>query len=326
MAIRFLTSIRPLSLSLAVIISNLLLCTTMPAQASNGDDYVLVERFQDQLKQAEAGKLSAMYEVGRMYELGRGTQTDIQKAMLWYERASQQGQNNARAELGAIYFEGNGIKRDLGKAFKLFELAARNGSATAQYYLGLMYERGEGVGSNINVAKSWYKQAEANGNYLASDRLKLLARSPARSAQTESPAVVLLNKILAGLWQRNGRAAAFLPSKNTKCSAASDLQISCQSGEEHRNIGEAIIVYATDATLFGFSNSNTFQVKYNNNVHKIQPVTKANADGQSTPRLPPNIRLGKQSLVHQLSCTLRSANNLSCVKDNSQTLTFIGGK
>jgi len=306
-------------------------------QARNGDDYVLVERFQSQQKLAQAGNASAMYEVGRMYELGRGTQPSIDKAIQWYERALHKGQNNAGAQLGVIYFEGNSVKRDLHKAFKLLDAAAKGGSATAQFYLGQMYEQGEGVQRNLNLSKHWYQKASDNGNYRAVARLKTLEHAPASSRQaaapairsnpSDSPAAILLQTVLNTKWQRNGRPTGFLPSANTKCSQKANRTVSCQSGEQKRNTGDAIIVYVTEATLSGFGNSDQFVVNYYNNVHKIQPVARPGLDGETTtPRPPPNIKLGKQSMIHKLRCELQSVDRLVCVKDNSSTDTYTRAK
>lgn len=324
MAIRIASIFRPAYLSLAIVASYTLLCAA-PCLAINGDDYVLVERFNAQMKQAKAGNASAMYEVGRMYELGRGTKPDKEKAAKWYERATEKGQNNARAELGVLYASGQGVKRDLNKAYQLLDVAAKNGSATAQYYLGRLFENGKGVKRNINLARSWYKKASKNGNFLASDRLKALANTPSQAAvskSTKAPAVSQLDKILKAKWKRNGRAVGYLPSAKTTCSAQDKAQIRCQSTDLRRNTGDAIIVYATEATLSGFNSKNAFQVEYGNNIRKIEPVVRTDLDGNKISQVPPNLKLGKQSVSHHLNCRLKSGNKLVCIRDKNQTLTF----
>ncbi len=340
MAIPFFSISRVMLLTLVVAMCHAVFYAST-CQARNGDDYVLVERFQSQQKLAQAGDASAMYEVGRMYELGRGTQPSLQKAMQWYERALQKGQNNAGAQLGVIYYEGDSVKRDLNKAFKLLNSAANSGSATAQYYLGQMYEHGQGVQRNQNQAIHWYQKASENGNYLAVARLKSLEHAPAsRSAPTrqaaapaiksnknDSPATILRQTVLNTKWQRNGRATGFLPSANTKCTEQSNHTVTCQSGEQKRNTGDAIITYVTQATLSGFNKSDQFQVNYYNNVHKVKAVARPGLDGETTtPRAPPNIKLGKQSMVHKLRCELQSVNRMVCVKDNSSTVTYTRAK
>lgn len=296
-----------------------------PCLAINGDDYILVERFQAQLNKAQAGDANAMYEVGHMLQLGRGTKPDIAKAAKWYARATEKGQNNARAELGVLYASGQGVKQNLSKAYKLLDVAAKKGSATAQYYLGKLFEKGSGVPRNMNLARSWYKKASDNGNFLASDRLKALGKAtPASAPQNtaKSARKTIQDKILGSKWQHNGRAVGYLPSSKTTCSAKGSSQATCQSTELKRNTGDAIIVYATEAELTGFSNKNNFRVEYGNNIHKIEPVVRTDLEGNKISRVPPNLKLGKQSLTHQLSCTLKADNKLVCIKDKNQTVTF----
>ena len=314
--------------------------------ARNGDDWVLVDRFNAQEKLAQAGNPDAMYEIGRMYERGRGTEPDMQKAIQWYERALAKGQNDARAHLGVLYFEGSGVKRDLKRAVSLIQPAAEKGNPTAQYYLGHMYESGEGLRRDLDQAIHWYKKAAASGHYLAVARLKALEAQenasplreettvrkptranppprPVRSAQIDSPAKVLLQAVLDAKWERRGRPAGFLPSSNSTCREQSRATIVCQSGEEQRNTGDAIITYVTEATLAGFNNNDQFTVNYYNNVHKVVPVARPSLDGDTpAPKVAPNIKLGKQSVVHKLRCELQSVDTLFCVKDNNVNLTY----
>lgn len=312
--------------------------------ARNGDDWVLVERFQSQEKLAKAGDASAMYEIARMYELGRGTEPDMTKAVQWYEQAFNKGQNNARAHLGVLYFEGSGVTRDIKKAISLLQPAAQAGNPTAQYYLGHMYEQGVGLRHDINQAIFWFKKAANSGHYLAVARLKALENvqsssppssqialktqrpnppaRPIKAAQIDSPAQVLQQTVMNAKWQRDGRPTGFLPSANATCSQKSG-HITCRSGEQKRNTGDAIITYVTEATLTGFNNADQFEVNYYNNVRKVQPVARPSLDDEAPViRKPPNIPLGKQSVVHKLRCEMQTVDRLVCVKDNNSTQTY----
>lgn len=341
------------------------LCSTLfyptIGNARNGDDWVLVARFKSQQNLANAGDPDAMYEIARMYELGRGTEPNMQKAIQWYERAINKGQNNARAHLGVLYFEGNWIKRDLKKAHSLLQPAAEAGNPTAQYYIGQMYEQGEGLRHDVNQAVYWYKKSADGGSYLAVARIKALGREPTISPVTpvsestpvksektvvktpphrvnmavktaprppaahipDSPAKILLQTILDAKWQRNDRPTGFLPSDNTSCTKNTHQVVTCKSGEQKRNTGDAIITYVTESTLSSFTNSDQFTVKYYNNVHKVKAIARQNLDGETVKsRVPPNIHLGKQSMVHKLRCELQSVDKLVCVKDNSMLETY----
>ncbi|MBI1422480.1 MAG: hypothetical protein GC149_03365 [Gammaproteobacteria bacterium] len=314
------------------------LYTPVLSQARDGDDWVLVERYQSQLKLAQGGNADAMYEVARMYERGRGTEPSMAKAIDWYERAMSKGQNNARAHLGVLYFEGEGVKRDVKKAIDLLSPAANAGNPTAQYYLGYIYEQGEGLHRDANQAMLWYRKAANGGNYLAVARLNSLERASSATTTTkrsepvnaprpaDSPATVLLQTVMNTKWQRNGRPTGFLPSSNSTCNQTNRV-ITCQSGEQKRNTGDAVITYVTESTLSGFTNSDQFKATYYNNVHKVDVVERPSLDGETpVKRRPPNIKLGKQSLEHKLSCELESVDKMVCIKDNSITEIYTRGK
>jgi hypothetical protein len=199
----------------------------------------------------------------------------------------------------------------------------------------------------------WYKKAAESGHYLAVARLKALeneASSPplredtgqaatppparpnpsprsAQQAKPDSPAQVLLQTIKDAKWERNGRPVGFLPSTNSTCTVPARAVISCQSGEENRKTYDAVITYVTESTLAGFNNNDQFTLNYNNNIHKIQPIARPSIDGEATvAKAPPNIKLGKQSVVHKLRCELQSVDKLFCVQDNNVSLTFTRAK
>lgn len=54
-------------------------------------------------KKAEAGDVSAQETVAAAYEAGIGTATDIDKAIYWATKASEQGQASASFQLSVIY-------------------------------------------------------------------------------------------------------------------------------------------------------------------------------------------------------------------------------
>lgn len=333
----------------------LLLCATVclpsPVSARDGDDWVLVERFKDQEKKAKQGDANAMYEIGRMYERGRGIEQDLPKAVAWYERAISKDQNDARAHLGVMYFEGIGVKRDLKKAGDMILPAAKGGNPTAQFYLARMYEQGEGVNRDINQAMLWYKKAADGGHYQAVARLKALNNTkldsapvsqlaetpevntppravaptpkPAKTQQIESPARALLHAVLNTKWERNGKAPAFIPSANSTCTEKPKQVINCLSGQEQRNTGDALITYITEATLFDFNNKDQFHVEYSNTVLKVEKIERPSlTDEPTAARAAPMVKLGKQSNVHKLRCEMESVDKLVCVKNNSTTQNF----
>ena len=116
MPFRFIRKTVPVSQILFTILLSLSFC--LPLSANTGD-WVLVERFEKQLSAANKGKLKAMYEVGRLYERGRGVNMNLPNAIKWYQKASDSGQHSAQARLGIMYFEGRGVKQNYQQALKL---------------------------------------------------------------------------------------------------------------------------------------------------------------------------------------------------------------
>ena len=328
---------------------SLLIClvATPLSFASGGDDWVLVERFQAQLKQAKNGNAMAMYEVGRMYERGRGTTANVDQAVDWFERAAQKNQENALARLGLMYLEGNGVKQDFKKAYRYLQDAANAGASVAQYFLGLMYEQGTGIRTNTKLAKQWYSKAAGGGYYQAKKRLAALSKTTSRPllpqpSVKETPVAKpkkkkqvklnlvggLIETIFTGKWERNGSPVGFLPSKNTRCKKLKNNRIKCLSGRQSRDTGDNTIIYVTTTVISDFSTSDEFNIAYYNEVIGIQNKNQQDseeeedfaADGAHNNAL--GIQLGRQKKTHQLECALENAKKLVCLKNRARTVAF----
>jgi TPR repeat protein len=137
-------------------------------------DWMLEERFKSVQQQALDGKIQAMYELGRMYERGRGTAVNFSQAAEWYQKASTAGNVAAKAQLGILYFEGRGVPQNHQQAYRLLNEAAKADIPAAQYQLGLMYEWGTVVPQNKRQAMKWYEKARQGGDYRAKDKLAQL--------------------------------------------------------------------------------------------------------------------------------------------------------
>ncbi|HID49498.1 MAG TPA: sel1 repeat family protein, partial [Chromatiales bacterium] len=280
----------------------LLLASAPPVQADRSD-WVQVQRFERQLAEARQGKLSAMYEVGRMYERGRGVDVDLGKAAQWYQQAASAGNAPAQARLGILYFEGRGVAQDHQRAYTLLKKAAQENIPAAQYQLGLMYEWGTVVRQDPAAALNWYQQAASNGDYRAENKIRQLraaARKKSRQAQAapapRQPAAKprtgttsgepnqtaakparapasgkgsgALATILQGPWSIHDLPAAILPSPASECSLKAD-RIHCR-GKQQRNTDTEIIVYESEAVLDDFQ-GNHFRITYTNTVLEVNP-------------------------------------------------------
>ena len=122
------------------------------------------EEIIDQLRQKAAqGDMLTQFDLGRMYDEGRGVPQDYQEAAKWYRQAAAQGYAVAQYNLGVMYGKGQGVPQDYQEAMKWYRQAAAQGRAAAQYNLGVMFVNGEGVSKNYVEGYAWIIIALENG-------------------------------------------------------------------------------------------------------------------------------------------------------------------
>ena len=85
---------------------------------------------------AEAGNVTAQYNLGKMYRNGKGVARDYAEAVKWWCLAAEAGNADAQNKLGVMYHDGEGVEQDYAEALKWFRLAADAGNASAQCNLG----------------------------------------------------------------------------------------------------------------------------------------------------------------------------------------------
>jgi len=73
---------------------------------------------------AAQGDAAAQYNLGLMYDEGRGVTRDDAQAVNWYRKAADQGDANAQNNLGFMYAEGRGVAQDYVLAYMWINLAA----------------------------------------------------------------------------------------------------------------------------------------------------------------------------------------------------------
>ncbi|WP_438482369.1 LysM peptidoglycan-binding domain-containing protein [Oleiharenicola lentus] len=117
------------------------------------------QAFKYYLMAAEQGFAAAQFNIGNMYSSGRGVGQDLFEANLWYKQAAEKGIVEAQFNLGLGYEAGRGVKKDEVQAARWYRLAADRGFSRAQYNLGLLYEDGRGVTKNEATAASYYRAA-----------------------------------------------------------------------------------------------------------------------------------------------------------------------
>ncbi len=76
---------------------------------------------------AEKDNVSAQFNLGQMYFLGRGVSQDYAEALIWYTRAAEQGDTGAASAIGNMYAMGHGVQQDLVRAYMWHALAVEHG-------------------------------------------------------------------------------------------------------------------------------------------------------------------------------------------------------
>lgn len=320
-------------------------------------DYILEEKFHNELAKAENGNVKSQYAVGEMLEKGRGTERDLKAAFKWYEKASKTGYAKAEYKMGMAYLNGKGVRRNHARAFEWLSKSANKGYVRAQYHLGTLYENGNGTTQDLDKALDWYKRA-LKGGYdaaesgmqriaalkrqqaeLATLQAETLARAQkkkaatARSVQTppppppapvkQTPAKVTpvtlstQQRIMAGGWKARGKPAEFLPSAVTRCEEL-NTRLECLSKTLKRSITVADIEYQSKSMLYQFKEDGSFKVAYRNKVSK---VTLTDEDFIASGRAAP-VKTGWQGVEHKLDCRFTDDRHITCRKNNLRTINL----
>lgn len=76
-------------------------------------------------ERAARGDSEAQFNLGKMYEAGRGgLAKDYAEAARWYLKSAEQDDPYAQASLGIFYLHGKGVTKDLVQSYMWFALAA----------------------------------------------------------------------------------------------------------------------------------------------------------------------------------------------------------
>ena len=117
--------------------------------------------FEHTEKLAVGGDKVAQFNLGIMYDHGKGVSEDDKEAVKWYRKSAEQGYAIAQNNLGSKYYNGEGVTQDFKEAVKWYAKSAEQGDAMAQNSLGGMYDTGKGVSEDDKEAIKWYiKSAE----------------------------------------------------------------------------------------------------------------------------------------------------------------------
>ncbi|WP_455203801.1 tetratricopeptide repeat protein [Kaarinaea lacus] len=326
-----------------IFLFTVILCFPLLSTAYQGD-YVWEDKLAKLLPKAEAGNAEAQYDVGEMYERGRGVLKDAGKAFEWYLKSAQQGNEKAAYRAGLAYLKGKGTEKEHSKAFKWLSIAADKGYERAQYYVGEMYEKGLGVDKDLRISLKYYQKSQEGGFAPAVDRVARVkstmqeeenlrnkraeaaarkrlasntkARARAKKVSIKAPSTTK-ELLLKGGWTKKNKPVEFLPSNVSSCEETA-ATIECMSSELKRSIGVADVTYRTKAILYGIKDSGDFKISYRNNVTAVR-VTDPDfaASGKKLP-----VKKGWQDAEHSLTCKLDNKKQVSCDKDKIRKVTF----
>lgn len=148
---------------------------------------------------AERGHILAQYDVGLMFDDGRGAPQSDAEALRWYRKAADQGHAGAQNNLALMYAAGQGVIRDDAEAVSWWRKAAEQGYAQAQYNLGIMYANGWGTSIDNVQAHMWFDLATMN--YPPGDNQKAVVQYREKLAATRmTPAQIDEAQRLAREW------------------------------------------------------------------------------------------------------------------------------
>ncbi len=88
--------------------------------------------FDIKLKQAKKGDIQCMFDVGLMYDEGKGVPRDYKEAIKWYIKAAEYGHATAQSNLGEMYFTERGVPKDYVQSYKWLNIAASKGHKNAK--------------------------------------------------------------------------------------------------------------------------------------------------------------------------------------------------
>ena len=114
---------------------------------------------------AEQGNALAQYNLGVMYDNGRGVPQDYAEAMKWYRKAAAQGHAWALWTLGGIYENGLAVPQDYVEAHKWYNLAAAQGNKTAAKYRDNAAKRmtPAQIAEAQRLAREWKPRNDSSG-------------------------------------------------------------------------------------------------------------------------------------------------------------------
>jgi uncharacterized protein len=110
---------------------------------------------------AENGHIGAMTHLGELSEAGIAVPQDFASARRWYEKAADLGGAAAMDSLAKLLLQDGNPSA----AANWYRKAAEQGLASAMTSLGQLSEAGRGVPQDYRTARDWYKNTTERGGH-----------------------------------------------------------------------------------------------------------------------------------------------------------------
>lgn len=127
----------------------------------------------------------ANYNLGLIYEYGKGVPVDVTKAQKHFLASAEKGSSHAMLRLAHVYMGGGAQGFYAHEALAWLKKAAASGQRDAWYELGLMYEAGIATRLNFDEAKIYYQKAANLGDQRAMNALERLNHQMKMSPTTK---------------------------------------------------------------------------------------------------------------------------------------------
>ena len=197
-------AIKPHLLSIAIIGTGLLL-VPQTTYATVADGVYAYEKGNYQQARAEwlpyaaLGNPNALYNLGQLSRMGRGTKQDFLKAEAYYLRAAEKSHVAAQRNLGTLYYFGRINAVDHAKAFQWLIKAATSGDIKSQLMTGTMYFNGEATQKDNIRAYAWIFLSSQSGLTRAINALDKLTAvmTPEEILQAKKLAPTLISNQLS---------------------------------------------------------------------------------------------------------------------------------
>eukprot|EP00729_Bicosta_minor_P033020 gene33020-biopygen23682 len=148
----------------------------------------------------------AQYNLGCLYDTGKGVKQDHVEAVKWYRKAAEAGDAGAQYNLGTMYDNGEGVEKDHVEAVKWYRKSAEAGNAKAQHNLGAAYCNGKGVEQNFAKGVKWLQLAAVQGYTNALTALDLLQQHNLIPTPPPGTAVITILLTSANAAKYNNKA------------------------------------------------------------------------------------------------------------------------